>query len=229
MQDGDVLRFDYTLTIQGHDKPLETSLEDVAREHGIAEQGKVYQPLVITLGRRMVLPALEEAIKSAKPGQSLGVDLPAAKAYGERDPAKLKDIPMAHFRKQKVQPQVGMQLNMEGGRATIVRVAGGRVRVDMNHDLAGQDLHYDVIVRDVITDGPAKVDAVLGGMFREAPKTEFSEDKVVIEVPDQAKFDRDWPMHKFRVVSEVRSAVGADKAIVLQETFPAMPAHDEEE
>lgn len=222
-----MVRFDYTLTLEGEDKPIETTVDDVAKKHGLAEQSRL--PMVITLGRQMILPALEEKVREAKPGETLDVVLAPEQGYGTRDPSRIKDIPMAHFRKQKVQPQVGMQLQYEGRRAVIARVAGGRVRLDMNHDLAGRTLRYTVTVRDVITDGQEKVQAVLGGMFREAPKTEWTDGKVVIEVPDQAKFDKEWPMHKFRVVSEVRSAVGTDTAIVLQETFPAMPAQAEEE
>ena len=50
----------------------------------------------------------------------------AAEAYGERDPAKVKDVPMAQFRKQKIQPQVGLELSFQGQRGVVTRV--GRVR-----------------------------------------------------------------------------------------------------
>lgn len=223
MKEGDVVRFDYTLWLQGG-HALETSMEEKAKELGIQRQEKRYRPLTITVGRQQILPALEARLKDAQPGQPLVVDLPAKEAYGERDPTRIKDVPMAQFKRQKIDPRVGMELNFQGQRGVVTRVAGGRVRIDLNHDLAGKDLRYEVVVRDVLTDPAQKVEAVCAGIFPGGGhKVSLDDHNVTLEVPDAAKFDQEWPMHKFRVLSELRAVTGTKLDIVLVERYPANP------
>jgi len=177
----------------------------------------------VTLGSRQIIPGLESHIRShGQLGQTVEVEVAPEDAYGARDPQKIKDVPMAQFKAQKVTPEVGMALTFQGERGVITRVAGGRVRVDLNHDLAGKTLRYQYTVREHLTDPKAKVEAVLGSLFPAGRyKMEFSGDAVSIEVPDQVKFDQNWMMAKFMLVSRVREAAGQDKAIRLVETYPA--------
>lgn len=221
LQEGDVLRFDYTLYIEGQEKPLDTSLEAVARKQGIHHDEKQYQPLTVVLGRKQVIPGLEKhllGLKDAK--KATTVTIPAKEAYGDRDPAKVKDVPMAQFRKQKIQPQVGLELNFQGQRAVVTRVAGGRVRVDMNHDLAGKDLKYDVKPVALLTDREEKINAVLDNLFPFGGYNLVLGDTVDLEIPDQAKFDQQWPMHKFRVLTDLRAVAGFDATIRIIENYP---------
>ena len=234
MQEGDVVRFDYTLWIDGDKKPLDTSLEAVAKEHDIDREGKVYAPLTITLGRQQIIPGLEKHLLGLETGKKDTVTLEPEDAYGVRDPKKLQDLPMAEFRKQKVDPKVGMELNLGNAKGRIIRVAGGRVRVDTNHELAGKKLRYDIEVQGVVSDTKGKVDAVCGYLFPmggHKVETDTKAKRVVLELPDQAKFDQSWPQHKFRVLSELRGATDLEYDVVIQETYPANPPGygDEEE
>lgn len=223
LKDGDVVRFDYTLWVDG--KMVETSQEEVAKENKIHRDNRRYQPLTITLGAKQIIPGLESHIRShGQKGKSVTVEIAAPDAYGEREAAKVKDVPMAQFRQQKVQPQVGMTLNYENQRGTITRVAGGRVRVDLNHELAGKPLKYDYTIRDILTDEKAKVEAVLDGLFQKGTyKYTLDADAVALEVPDQAKFDQNWMMAKFRIISDLRLATDKKKAVKLVEVYPVMP------
>ncbi|MCA1819799.1 MAG: peptidylprolyl isomerase, partial [Halobacteriales archaeon] len=164
LKDGDVVRFDYTLWVDG--KMVETSQESVAKENKIHRDNRRYQPLTVTLGAHQIIPGLESHIRShGQAGKAVTVELGARDAYGEREAAKIRDVPMAQFRSQKVQPEVGMTLTYEGNRGTITRVAGGRVRVDLNHELAGKPLKYEYVVREVLSDEKSKVQAVLDSLF----------------------------------------------------------------
>lgn len=225
MEEGDIVRFDYTLTIDG--EVTETSSEEKAKEVGIHQEGRTYEPLTFGVGGRQIIPGLEEEVLKHKVGDSFTVDIPAAKAYGERDAKKIQSVPMGQFKKQGVKPEVGQIINWNQQRAVVTRVAGGRVMVDANHELAGKDLTYDVKITDVITEPDEKVDAVLKMMFPGGTKFENSKDALTIEVPDQAKFSQDWPMAKFRVLTQVRQAIGLDKPVKLVETYPALKADEE--
>lgn len=222
LKDGDVVRFDYTLYVDG--KMLETSQESVAKANGIHRESRRYNPLTITLGSRQIISGLESHMRShGQKGQSVTVDIAAADAYGERDPKKIQTIPMQKFKAQKVQPQVGMQLNLGNERGTVTQVAGGRVRVDTNHDLAGKALRYDYTIRDVVDDEQGKVTAVLENIFGPGKaKATVHDDHVTVEVPDEVKFDQNWMMAKFRVVADLRSVTDKKKTVRLVEVFPVL-------
>ena len=229
LNDGDVVKFDYTLWVDG--KPVETSEESVARKEGIFREGRRYRPLTIALGNHQIIPGLESHMRShGQAGKAVRVELAAADAYGERSADKIRDVPMAQFRHQKVEPKVGMQLNMEGQTGVVTRVAGGRVRVDLNHDLAGKPLTYEYTIREVVADDKAKVEAVLGNLFQPGSYKVTVDDKAVtLEVPEGAKFDQNWMMAKFRIVAELRAATQKKKEIRLLEIFPVTdeePGHE---
>lgn len=223
LKDGDVVRFDYTLWVDG--KLVETSQEEVAKANGIHREGRGYKPVTVTLGASQIIKGLESHLRShGHVGTPVKTEVKAEDAYGVRDPKKVQTIPMAKFKAQKVEPQVGMQLNLGNERGTVTQVAGGRVRVDTNHDLAGKDLTYEYTIRAVVTDEKEKLTAVLDNLFpKDSYKVDVTKDAVTIEVPDQLKFDQNWTMAKFRVVADVRRATGKGKAIKFVETFPVMP------
>ncbi len=229
LADGNVIQFDYTLWVDG--KLVETSQESVAKENSIHRDNRRYQPLTVTLGAKQIIPGLESHIRShGVAGTPVTVELAAGDAYGARDPHKIKDVPMAQFKAQKVEPKVGMTLTYENERGVITRVAGGRVRVDLNHDLAGKPLKYEYTIRQILTDEKSKVEAVMGNLFPPGSyKLHFDADAVSLEVPDQAKFDQNWLMAKFRVVGDLRNATDKKKVIKLIEIYPVMPDAPAEE
>src|SRR5687768_15337248 len=129
LKDGDVVKVDYTLWVDG--KMLETSEEEVAKKNDIHRENRNYRPITITLGASQIIKGLESHIRShGIVGKPAKVDITPGDGYGNRDPSKVKDVPMAQFRSQKVQPEPGMILNLGGERGVVTRVAGGRVRVD---------------------------------------------------------------------------------------------------
>lgn len=221
LDEGDVVRFDYVLWTDGDEKPLDTSMEEVAEEEGIHRE-KEYQPVTVTLGQRQVLPALEQdMLENAAIDEERVLELNTDKAYGPRDPKKIQDIPMAQFRKQKLDPKAGMELQIQGQRGLVTRVAGGRVRVDLNHALAGKDLRYKYVVRQVLKTPDEKIEAVMQQLFPHGGyKVAIQDDRVDLELPDHAKFDPNFHQHKFRVVSELRNATGADRDVRLIENYP---------
>lgn len=229
LKDGDVVRFDYTLWVDG--KLVETSQEEVAKKEGIWRAGRRYRPLTVSLGSHHIIPGLESHIRShGQVGQAVKAELAAADAYGERHADRIRDVPMAQFNKQKVEPKVGMQLTLEGQQGVVTRVAGGRVRVDLNHELAGKPLTYEYTLREVVADDKGKVAAVLENLFAPGTyKVEVDDEAVTLEVPEAAKFDQSWLMAKLRVVAELRSATQKGKEIRLVEVFPVSadePGHE---
>ncbi|HZW17749.1 peptidylprolyl isomerase [Luteimonas lutimaris] len=131
-----VVRFHYTVSEQGQE-PLETSKER--------------DPLAILAGHGNIIPGLDKALEGHVAGDSFGVDVAAADAYGERRDGLTQRVPKKHFNEQKLAPGMQVVLNTNfGPRAvTIQKVGMSVVDVDLNHPMAGKDLHFDIEVVDV--------------------------------------------------------------------------------
>jgi FKBP-type peptidyl-prolyl cis-trans isomerase SlyD len=131
-----VVRFHYTVSEQGQE-PLETSKER--------------EPLAILAGHGNIIPGLDKALEGHGAGDSFGVDVAAADAYGERRDGLTQRVPKKHFGEQKLAPGMQVVLNTNfGPRAvTIQKVGMSVVDVDLNHPMAGKDLHFDIEIVDV--------------------------------------------------------------------------------
>ena len=136
-----VVRFHYTVSEAGvaeaGQEPLETSKER--------------DPLAILFGRGNIIPGLETAMEGREAGDSFGADVTAADAYGERRDGLSQRVPKKHFGAQKLEPGMQIVLNTNfGPRAVTVQKVGlSVVDVDLNHPMAGKDLHFDVEIVEV--------------------------------------------------------------------------------
>lgn len=84
-------------------------------------------------------------------GESFSVDVTAADAYGERRDGLTQRVPKKHFGAQKLVPgqQVVLNTNFGPRAVTIQKVGMSVVDVDLNHPMAGKDLHFDVEIVEV--------------------------------------------------------------------------------
>lgn len=131
-----VVRFHYTVSEQGQ-PALESS------------QGR--EPLAILIGRGNIIPGLEQAMDGHEVGDKFEVDIAAADAYGEKREGLSQRVPKKHFGGQRLEPgmQVVLQTNFGPRAVTIEKVGMSVVDVDLNHPMAGQDLHFDVEIVEV--------------------------------------------------------------------------------
>ena len=131
-----VVSFHYTVSEQGQE-PLESS------------EGR--DPLVILVGHGNIIPGLEEAMEGHEAGDKFEVDVAAAKAYGEKREGLTQRIPKKHFEGQRLEPgmQVILQTNFGPRAVTIQKVGMSVVDVDLNHPMAGKDLHFAIEIVDV--------------------------------------------------------------------------------
>ena len=141
-----VVRFHYTVSEVGQE-PIESS-----RERG--------EPLAILIGHGNIIPGLEKAMEGHEAGDSFGVDVAAADAYGERRDGLTQRVPKKHFGNQRLVPgqQVVLQTNFGPRAVTIQKVGMSVVDVDLNHPMAGKDLHFDVEIVDVREASPEEIE-----------------------------------------------------------------------
>jgi FKBP-type peptidyl-prolyl cis-trans isomerase SlyD len=131
-----VVSFHYTVSEQGQE-PLESS------------EGR--DPLVILVGHGNIIPGLENAMEGHEAGDKFEVDVAAADAYGEKREGLSQRVPKKHFGNQRLEPgmQVVLQTNFGPRAVTIEKVGMSVVDVDLNHPMAGKNLHFAIEIADV--------------------------------------------------------------------------------
>ena len=157
LKQGDVVLVDYTLIDKESGKVVETTSEAVAKETGIYSEEVRYGPRLAVIGSGDLPPGLEEALSSAREGEEIEVVLPPEKAFGKRDPSKVRVLPARELSSRGVVPRVGLEVEVKGERGVVVSVGSGRVIVDFNHPLAGREVVYKAKVVKVVRDVPEKV------------------------------------------------------------------------
>ena len=110
------------------------------------------QPLAYFHGAGNIVPGLEKALAGKKVGDSLKVDVKPEEGYGPRNDALVQQVPRTAFQGvEKIER--GMQFHAQTANGplmvTVVEAGDEQVRIDGNHPLAGQTLHFDVTVDDV--------------------------------------------------------------------------------
>lgn len=131
-----VVRFHYSVAEVGQE-PIETS------------EGR--DPLVILIGHGNIIPGLEKAMMDKEAGEKISVDVSAADAYGERREGLTQRVPKKHFGTTKLVAgqQVVLQTNFGPRAVTVQKIGMSVVDVDLNHPMAGKDLHFEVEIVEV--------------------------------------------------------------------------------
>ncbi len=145
LQKGDYILLDYTIIVKDENRIVQTTNEEKAREAGIYSPDQIYEPRLIILGETKLLEPVEEALFNAEEGQELTVEVPPEKAFGQRDPSKIKTMSIREFYRTGKIPRPGDLVEIEvapGQRqqARVIEVSSGRVVLDFNHPLAGKTL-----------------------------------------------------------------------------------------
>lgn len=109
-------------------------------------------PLVYLHGHGNLIGGLERALEGLAAGDTLAVSVEPEDAYGLRDESLVQDVPRSAF-PDGVVIEAGMRFQGGSGHGAqsvvVTEVGAGHVRVDGNHPLAGQRLHFEVRVTEV--------------------------------------------------------------------------------
>ena len=107
-----------------------------------------HDPLEFEMGAGMVIPGFEKGVADMTVGEKKSIHIPSIEAYGE----VREDLVMAFERAQlpeDLEPETGMMLQMQGPDGqpvpvTITAVAEENITIDANHQLAGQNLNFEL-------------------------------------------------------------------------------------
>jgi len=136
-----VIKVTYDLFVPGEEGTEEELMERATERH----------PLTYCHGENMMLPKFEENLAGLEVGDSFDFRIPCQDAYGEYDEAGLQRLPRSMF---EIDGELDLEhvfvgnivpMNTADGQvvnAQIVEVGKQHVTIDLNHPLAGEDLHF---------------------------------------------------------------------------------------
>jgi FKBP-type peptidyl-prolyl cis-trans isomerase SlyD len=131
---------------------LHYTLKDDAGE--ILDVADENNPFLYMHGVGGMIPGLEKALENGKAGEKVVVSIAPADAYGDRNPNLTQDVPREMFGSITDEDMVvGAQFQAQTDQGveiiTVVEIDGDTIKIDGNHPMAGETLHFDVDVIDV--------------------------------------------------------------------------------
>ncbi|TFG08082.1 MAG: hypothetical protein EU539_03370 [Promethearchaeota archaeon] len=223
-----------------------SSVED-AKKAGIYEEERerqgYYAPEFVIVGKPgFVNEGLTETIKSMKYFEKKSVRIPPSKAFGKRDPNKIERIGIAKFRKMNngKNPEIGQEFvkqskQAQAQRGTVIRITQGKVIVDYNHPLAGQNVDYNLEIIDKIEDFDEKVKQFMVSKgIPEEHVADFNmhhdkeENSITFEIPKMYIF-QNLTYFKFGLAMDLQThlEIGDIKFIETFEKLPTPPEASE--
>jgi len=187
---GDFVLIDYVAKVKETGEIFDTTVEDVAKKERLYKEGEIYEPKLIVIGENWVLKALDESLPNLELSKPAPVEIPPDKAFGNRDPEKVRLVPLRRLTAKGVTPQLGMRLEFEGKLAVVRTIGAGRVQLDFNPPLAGKTLLYDVTIGKKLQTKQEKLNALIHRRIPSVDATKFGvktkKTAVEIEVPEEA-------------------------------------------
>ena len=138
----------------------------------LMEKATAEQPLSFVYGVGMMLPKFEENLFGMQTGDKFDFVINTEDAYGEYDDDSVLDLDRAIFEIDgKIDEEVIFEGNVvplmdnEGNRinAQVVNITDSHVKVDLNHPLAGENLHFKGSVLEVREASEKELAALMGG------------------------------------------------------------------
>ncbi len=135
---------------------------DTVRVHytGRLSDGTVFdssegrEPLEFTLGEQQVISGFDRAVSGMQVGESVTVTIPVDDAYGRHRDNLVIQVDQTQF-PADIKPELGLSLRMQQPDGSTVRVRitaleAGKVTLDANHPLAGEDLVFDIELVEIL-------------------------------------------------------------------------------
>lgn len=237
IKNGDFVRLEFNGKIKETGDIFDTTNEELAKEAGVFVENKDYGPIPIVIGGKHLLKAMDEGVIGMEEGESKKISITPENGYGERKSDLIQLIPMKEFKRQGMTPYVGMELTLEGHSGRILTISGGRVKVDFNHELAGKNLEYDVVISEIIDNDEEKIKSMIQlhysykNMDLDKTVIKIDGDKVSITLDELTRFDQksytDITFARYRIAKDIWNNMDFEKVEFVDE-FEKKEEEDEE-
>jgi len=225
---GDFILIDYVGRVKETSEVFDTTTEEVAKKERLYKEGEIYEPRLVAVGEGWVLKALDESLLNFELNKTASVEIPPEKAFGHRDPEKVRLVPLRRLTARGITPQLGMGLEFDGKPAIVRTMGSGRVQLDFNPPLAGKTLVYEVTIQKKLETKEEKINALI---HRRIPTVdikkfnfEISETEAVVSVPDEAFYVEGLQLAKRGIATDVQKFFPEITAVKFVEIFKRQEA-----
>jgi peptidylprolyl isomerase len=213
---------DYTIRVKDTGELVDTTEESEAKKSEAFDSSRVYEPRLVIVGKGSVLKAIEDEIIGLKESETKVFEISPEKAFGQRDPSKVKTIPLRKLRDLDTPLRVGSIINIDGREGVVRSLGSGRAQIDFNPYLAGKTLVCQVKVRAIIMDDMEKIRQVIHSRIPDAPldkfEVELTPPHVRIKIPSEAYLLPTLQVAKRSIAKEIKQAInGVEKVVFVEE------------
>jgi len=215
IQDGDFIKLSYSGSV--NENIFDTTDAAEAKSAGIHSPNAIYGPVTICVGQKHVILGLDEELVGKEAGAEGDVIVAPEKAFGDRDPKRIKSLPKNQFKEKPVR---GMPVKMEDmGEGTVVDVIGSKVIVDFNPPLAGQTLSYHYKIEEIVTDPLEELKGLVRLYAGKDMEIAINDSSATVTLPPGINYDRRWLLWRGRIIHEGFELIKGIHEITLVETF----------
>jgi peptidylprolyl isomerase len=183
LQKGDFILIDYVAKVKETNEVFDTTKDDVSKKEHLHKEGELYEPKLVVIGESWVLKALDDELANMDVNKPQTVEIPADKGFGQRDPEKIKRVPIKQLYAKEINPTIGARIEFQGKMATVRSIGAGRVLLDYNPPLAGRTLVYDVTVTSKLEKPEEKIGALI---HRRVPVVDLEKFKITLKAKNLA-------------------------------------------
>jgi peptidylprolyl isomerase len=226
-QKGDFVLINYTGKVKETSEVFDTTYEEVSKNERLHKEGNLYEPKLVVLGEGWVLKALDDALLDMESGKESVVEISADKAFGQRDPEKIKRVPLRQLLAQEINPIIGARVEYQGKMAVIRAVGAGRVLLDFNPPLAGRTLIYEVIIQKKLDSSEEKILSIIHRRVtvveQEKFKVAIKNGNLAIDMPEDTFYVEGIQIAKRGIAMDIQKYLPNLVQTQFVETFKAEP------
>ena len=227
LQKGDFILIDYVAKVKETNQVFDTTSEETAKKEHLYKEGEIYEPKLVVIGEGWVLKALDESLTTMEVGKPASVEISPEKAFGNRDPEKVKRVSLKQLIAKGITPNLGMRVEYSGKMAVVRTMGAGRVLLDFNPPLAGKTLVYEVTIQKKLE---TKTEKIAGLIHRRIPVVEEAKFKfalraktVNVEMPEEAFYIEGIQVAKRGVALDIQRFFPEITTVKFSESFKAEP------
>ncbi len=220
IEKGDFIKVSYTGKFDD-EKIFDTTDEEIAKTNDLYTDRGIYGGDVVIVGAGHTIVGLDEDFVGKEVGYSGTVEIPPEKAFGGRDLKLVESVSITKFKDRKAYE--GLEVEINGQRGIVTKVIGRRVRVDMNHPLAGKTVTYEYTIDELLEDKVEKIQGLFSlytGM--QGLEVNINDGTATIITPSVLSFNQRWLVSKGKIANEIIDNVGVDEVLYV-ERYPEAP------
>ena len=230
LEKGSLILLDYTAKIKDTNEIFETTRAEDVKNNPDYDPNKKYEPRLLGVGEGWVLKGLDEALLESSIDTPLNIEIPPEKAFGERDPSKVRMIPLRKLGEKANEVSIWDVIELEDRIGIIRFIGSGRVQVDFNHKYAGRTLVYSANIVKKLEDDHEKISNLIR---RRLPidltevKHENKENNLEISLPESTFLIEGIQIIKRGISTDIFKFIPSLKSVIFVEKYTNSAASSE--